>query len=169
MLPLKTKTQYKRPAKIRLCSRVHWLAWILVQFYFRCSPLCWSGRKTNFSQDATRKYKLQSNTSPNKNKSYRFDGSFKVGTINFYFIRRWDAQQNKREKKLRVCTRWKTTLTVFGVWSLFFFFVCVPNLISLYILPMRKRNPNMSKFWCHFANEFCCILTQFNVKCAGLC
>lgn len=41
----------------------------------------------------------------------------KKNNRNFFSV--W-ARRNKR--KLRVCTRWKTTLTVFGVWSLLFFF-----------------------------------------------
>lgn len=39
-IPSKTRTQYRRPAKTRRCSREHLLAWILDRSYFRCSPLC---------------------------------------------------------------------------------------------------------------------------------
>lgn len=67
-----------------------------------------------------------------------FPFPFKVGTINFYFIRRWDAQRNKREKIACVYSMEDNTHCVRR--SKFVFF-CVCRIRFLYILQYEKEKP----------------------------
>lgn len=157
-VPSKTRTQYTRPAKTRRCSREHLLAWTLDRFYFRCSPLCRSKiivPQLNRTQTNASPVNLIASISYGLNGLCRSKWTKKKRKI-------FALQARRKSDQKCVCTRWKTTLTVCSLcaWSLLFFSS------FLYIFQMRKRNPNMSKYWCHCGQR----MHVFDIwRMSGLC